>query len=394
MMIQYLFVSVLNLFSGIHDEPRFQAQTIDDQVAIGYGLAIGDVDGDGKPDILMADKTQFVWYRNGDWQRFVMIENLTEYDNVSIAARDIDGDGKVEVAVGAQWNPGEISDPVRSGSVHYLVRPDDPTQRWTAVPLYHEPTVHRMRWVQAADSTYHLIVLPLRAPFRADEPDRGVNILVYEMPDDPTRPWKHWTIKQPMGNTHNLDVYDLGDGEMFYVGGDDGMMGFSYRDGHWVGLHADWMARGRALSEIRLGQVASRNAHVFATVEPLHGDTLALYTPGLSDSLLVHDKIWRIVLERNMNEGHGLAMGDLLGLGRDQVVAGWRNPNKDGHFGIKLYVPFNQYWEAMDSYWVDRDGMACEDLQIADLDGDGRLDIIAAGRSTNNLKVYWNRTGD
>jgi len=35
--------------------------------------------------------------------------------------------------------------------------------------------------------------------------------------------------------------------------------------------------------------------------------------------------------------------------------------------------------------------MACEDLKLADLDGDGWQDIIAAGRSTQNLKVYWNK---
>ncbi|MEK7678021.1 MAG: VCBS repeat-containing protein [Verrucomicrobiota bacterium] len=33
---------------------------------------------------------------------------------------------------------------------------------------------------------------------------------------------------------------------------------------------------------------------------------------------------------------------------------------------------------------------ACEDLALADLNGDGRLDIIAAGRATKNLKVYFN----
>jgi hypothetical protein len=36
--------------------------------------------------------------------------------------------------------------------------------------------------------------------------------------------------------------------------------------------------------------------------------------------------------------------------------------------------------------------MACEDLKLADLDGDGKLDIIASGRASNNLKIYWNRT--
>jgi hypothetical protein len=57
--------------------PKFEEQVIDNNISIGYGLALGDVDGDGKPDILLADKKQFVWYRNGDWKRFVMVENLT-----------------------------------------------------------------------------------------------------------------------------------------------------------------------------------------------------------------------------------------------------------------------------------------------------------------------------
>ena len=151
--------------------PRFEAQVIDDNISIGYGLALGDVDGDGKPDILLADKKQFVWYRNGDWKRFVMIDNLTEYDNVCIAARDLDGDGKVEVAVGAQWNPGETGDTTKSGSVHYLVRPQDPTQYWKAVALPHEPTVHRMRWVKSGDGSFCLLMLPLHG--RGNKNGRG-----------------------------------------------------------------------------------------------------------------------------------------------------------------------------------------------------------------------------
>jgi hypothetical protein len=35
--------------------------------------------------------------------------------------------------------------------------------------------------------------------------------------------------------------------------------------------------------------------------------------------------------------------------------------------------------------------MACEDIQVADLNGDGKPDIVAAGRSTHNLKIYWNQ---
>jgi hypothetical protein len=38
---------------------------------------------------------------------------------------------------------------------------------------------------------------------------------------------------------------------------------------------------------------------------------------------------------------------------------------------------------------VDDGGMATEDLVIADLDGDHQPDIIASGRATRNVKIYW-----
>jgi len=39
---------------------------------------------------------------------------------------------------------------------------------------------------------------------------------------------------------------------------------------------------------------------------------------------------------------------------------------------------------------VDDNTMACEDLCLADLNGDGKLDIVASGRGTKNVKVYFN----
>ena len=61
------FGSFLSLASFLSAELSFERQVIDDKISIGYGLAIGDVDGDKKPDILLADKSQAAWYRN-DWK--------------------------------------------------------------------------------------------------------------------------------------------------------------------------------------------------------------------------------------------------------------------------------------------------------------------------------------
>src|SRR6187455_740162 len=142
-------------------EPKFRSITIDDKIQIGYGVAVADVDGDGKPDILLADKHQFVWYRNPTWEKFVIAENLTKRDNVCLAAQDLDGDGKCEVAVGADWDP---NDRENSGAVFYLIPPEDRTKQWEPVRLHAEPTVHRMRWMQAPwsfETGWGLVVAPL-----------------------------------------------------------------------------------------------------------------------------------------------------------------------------------------------------------------------------------------
>ena len=39
---------------------------------------------------------------------------------------------------------------------------------------------------------------------------------------------------------------------------------------------------------------------------------------------------------------------------------------------------------------VEDGGVAVEDLAAADLDGDGRIDLIAVGRATKNVRIYWN----
>ena len=366
--------------------PNFEAQTIDDQVVIGYGLGIGDVDGDGDPDILLADKKQIVWYRNGDWERFVMVEDLTERDNVCIAARDINGDGKVEVAVGAQWNPRETSDLSQSGTVHYLIRPDDPTQPWQPIQLHHEPTIHRMRWVKQAPDTYSLVVVPLHGRDNQQGQGKGVQILAYDVPDDPQDEWTTTLLDSTMHMTHNFDVVTSEDdaSERLYLGGREGVHIVTSDAGQWPTLAAaalPWMEHG--VGEIRHGKLAD-DVSFLTTIEPMHGTELAVYVGETNPTRQVLDDIFV--------QGHALAVADLLGLGRDQIVAGWRNPNAEEKVGIKLYIPLDDTGMAWEQHLIDDNTMAVEDLKVADLNNDGKPEIIAVGRATNNLKVYWNRT--
>lgn len=380
--------------------PKFNAQTID-KIQIGYGVDVGDVDGDGKADLLLADRKQFVWYRNpgkagADWQKYVMAENLTARDNVCITAADINGDGKVEVAVGAMWNPGETNKPELSGSVHYLIRPKDPTQKWTPVKLHHEPTIHRMRWVEVAKGKWQLVVLPLHGRGNKGGTGAGVKVIAYTMPDgDPKGEWKTKVLDDSMHLTHNMDVMDAGNPDSasgrrirgVVIAGKEGITGILAREGEWI--EADLIPVFKnAAGEIRGWPATKPNGHNYiATIEPMHGNNVVLYSGPNNQP-----EPTRTVLIDTFNQGHALAIADVLGTGRPQVIAGWRNPNKERKVGIKLFELTNDAGTKFKTHIIDDNKMACEDLKIADLDGDGKPDIIAAGRATKNLVIYWNQS--
>src|SRR5436305_5275117 len=84
---------------------RFRVQEIDRSLKVGYAVITADVNGDGKPDIVVVDTDRVVWYENPTWQRRTIIDKQTKADNVCIAAADIDGDGKIDFVLGAGWRP-------------------------------------------------------------------------------------------------------------------------------------------------------------------------------------------------------------------------------------------------------------------------------------------------
>ena len=313
--------------------PKFEAQTIDSKVAIGYGVAIGDMDGDGKPDILLADKRQIAWYRNGDWKKFVMAADLTAHDDVCIAARDINGDGRVEVAVGANWNPGETSDLGQSGAVYYLIRPQDPTRRWE--PRQVAPRAHGTSHgldQGGGRRSIQLVVVPLHGRGNKNGQGAGARILAYDVPADPHGPWSTHLIDDSMHVTHNFDVVHWDGGaartSCWALEG----IALLRRQGDGWSKQAITSGSKGAASEVRMGKTPGGPF-------PGSGRALAWQHPGRLHAVRPRRRLAAERVADDLNEGHGLACADFLGLGSDQIVVGWRNPNAHKKVGIRLYVP-------------------------------------------------------
>ncbi|RFC43700.1 MAG: Repeat domain-containing protein/FG-GAP repeat-containing protein [Verrucomicrobia bacterium] len=366
-------------------EPSFRVETIDSEVQIGYGIALADINGDGKPDILLADQHTIQWYENPTWKKHVMLENITERDNVCIAAQDINGDGKAEVAIGAQWNPGETLDAEKSGGVFYLLPPADRTQRWEAVKLHHEPTVHRMHWVLAPSGKWELIVKPLHGRGNRNNEGDGSKVFAYGMPENPRDPWTLSLVSDFTHASHNFHPinWDRDPEHEVLTAAREGVFWFGRSTGSWKKkqLTDHWAG------EVRDGQLPG-GARFLATIEPMHGNTVAFYTTPEAGKGL-----WkRQILDESLKDGHAAVVADFLGAGSDQILAGWRGMNPKGVPGVRMFTPLDSAGKEWRTSEVSGAAVAIEDIKSADLNGDGKPDLVLAGRQTKNLQILWNQT--
>jgi hypothetical protein len=176
-----------------------------------------------------------------------------------------------------------------------------------------------------------------------------------------------------MHGTHNFDVMPR---MSVMLAGQEGV--------RLISLFQPMRAQGaQQMSKSGAGEVrVGRGTDLFATIEPMHGNALVVY------GAYGGEKLDRHVVTEKMSEGHALAVADVLLTGQRQIVAGWRG--KGG--GVSLFTPLDKQRADWRENAIDHGGMACEDLCLADLNADGKLDIIASGRATKNVKIYWNET--
>jgi hypothetical protein len=378
----------------------FKGEQIDKSLKIGYAVKIVDLNGDAKPDIVVVDKHRVIWFENpgkadAPWKLHTILEGATKPDNVCLDVMDIDGDGKLDIALGAGWNPPNTTEP---GTIQWLKQPANIDEPWKVYPIGEEPSVHRMRFVDFGEDHKALIVAPLQgkgATAKGNWMEHGPRLMCFEVPKNPlTEPWNSSVISEELHVVHNLLPQGRAGHGDFYIlfASYEGLTPFRGDVGLWLKDSA--IAEGnqehpnasRGCSEVKQGRLKDGGDFV-VTIEPWHGNQVVVYTHPKTGGAYQ-----RNVIDTELKWGHGLWCCDLDGDGNDEIVVGVRDPLNDKiRSGVNVFRATDATATKWEKHVVDNGGVAVEDLACADLNGDGKIDIVAVGRATGNVKIYWNQ---
>jgi hypothetical protein len=396
-MLRRLFVCVVLLSSAAFSHTQqlsFKEQIIDPNVGVGYAVTVTDINGDRKPDIVVVTENpdQVVWYENPSWTRRTIVSGFPKLP-VCVQAQDVDGDGKIELILGADWQP---SNTATGGTVWLLQRPVDLNQPWTPIKIDEEPTMHRMRLIDLeGKGRKELVCSPLHGR-EAKGPEwwkgNAASLYVLRRPANPFKdPWTREVISNELHITHNVWPVDW-DGdrkEELLAAGYEGVFLFKRTAaGKWNKQQlGEGVPEKGGAGEIKVGRLPGGKRYL-ATIEPWHGHQAVVYTPP--DKL---GQLWkRQVLVENHKGGHAVWTVDLTGTGVDSLVVGFRGipEGKAEDAMVYLFHPLDRAGSRWEKLVLDAKGLGAEDIICADLNGDRKIDIIGVGRSTKNVKIYWN----
>ena len=367
------------------DFSRFEAVTIDPNIGnVCYAVTTADVNGDGREDVVAVSENRVQWYENPNWTKHVILEDQTERDNVCIAPYDIDGDGQIDFGLGAGWT--------KIGTIQWIGRTADPEAKWTVHFIGKELSTHRMSFADVLGTGKpQLVVSPLNKSVA-----EGARITAFEIPADPKSDrWTPTVMDESLNRVHGHTHVDW-DGAApidTLTASEEGISLIRRRDGEFArtqiapGADAE-NPQDRGAGEIKVGRWGDKR--FFVTIEPMHGFKSVVYLPtevNSKEAWIVH------ILDGTLKQGHALWTVDLTGDGRDEVVVGHRESGTGKIRGPGLYVfesvsDDGLQWE---KHVIDDGGCAVEDARAVDLNGDGRPDLLAGGRATHNVRIYWNK---
>lgn len=388
-------LSMAREVAGNGSKSRWRTHTVG-RIPSGYQVAVADVDGNGRLDILALSSEQNIvdWYQNPSWRTRSVTTSTQK--NISLAPLFRPGYPAQGLALASGFN---LNHAEEGGEIWWARPRASLDAEWSVTLIGRIPGAHRLRWADLdGDGRLELVVVPIvGAGSRPPDYSVPAQISWFQMPDtllsahaETTRQkstqWTPHLIDDTLTLVHGVHVMDWnGDGRDEILTAS--AQGVNLFESKGRGANLKWTRtlltpgdqneRYHGASEISVGKVHGRR--FLATIEPWHGDKVVVYPQvkgGLSQ---------RHVIDSSFKSGHALVCADLDGDGNDETVAGYRGPGTS----IFIYHARDESGATWERQTLDRE-MATSCLAIADVNGDGRPDIVAIGSSTANVKWYEN----
>jgi len=354
-------------------------------------LGTADMNGDGKPDVVVARSGGVAWYENPGWGRHPVTAPFHR-NIVSVAAEDIDRDGRIDLA----WASERTSDAASADGGIWWAR-NGPAEPWTAFPVTAAPGVCRIRWADVdGDGRRELLVGSAGAGAGADASDeRSASLRVMHVPGSPeTDRWTEDMIREgPQACSAIVPLrFVAAPFEQILTAGAEGIHVLSRQPatGAWtsrqLGAGDQAGTSSRGTGDVAFGRLRGGQRFLAAIEPPDAGRVVAYMEPPYANQLWT-----RVAVDDAPVSARGVACGDLNGDGDDEIVVACRaGDGQPRAGGVRAYMVAADSLTRWEGRWIDEEGMAAEAVRIVDLNGDGRPDIVAAGRRAASLKVYLN----
>jgi hypothetical protein len=327
---------------------------------------IGDLNGDGRNEIIIGGKQgppNLFWYENPSWRRHEMADapNL-EAGGVLF---DVNGDGRLDVIAGQQAGFAEL---------YWFENPPDPTQPWpmhlieNRFDKYHDQAIGDVD----GDGEPELVFLSQRA---------GV-LAYYDIPADPhVEPWPaecfHVIAENTGDELEGLRVVDIdSSGEPVVLAGPN----IYRRAGDTWEVQS--FAPGFVMTRTAVGDLAAAGRLDIVLCEgESHPGRLAICSPPDYAPRVLRDDLFH---------PHSLELADFTGDGRLDIFVAEMGLGRNPEPKMLLFV--NQGTGAFEPVLIEH-GIPTHEAKVADLDGDGRPDIIGKPYSPErHIDVWFNES--
>ncbi|HEX3727611.1 MAG TPA: VCBS repeat-containing protein [Pirellulales bacterium] len=374
---------------------EFSTHIITDKIRGGYMVAIADLNKDGKPDVIPMGPQEVAWYENPGWEKHVIANNLK--GNLWASPNDIDGDGIPELATLSDFG----QDPQKSaGSIWLLKSQGDPRELWKEYKIDAVPTAHRVGWADLdGDGKKEVVMAPFVGLHGWGETkyQDNVPLLYWRVPANLDGTWERKVIDDKLyGVIHHLHPVKWVPGkrdEVLTVGFDGIVLHTPSGKGDNLKFDHKQLAKGdeprdvpgaggmtKGTNDVYLLNIKGKR--FLAAEEPWHGDEIVVYTEKGGQ--------WqRNVIYKGLIQGHEMAVGDLNGDGRDDIVAvDVTQRGKQTPASVHIFYSQNDAGTEWRHELLDKDQMAGSGVVVADVNGDGKPDIVAISGTT--VKYYEN----